>query len=515
MNFLNQSNLNNTSLHQEVLPERGWLILYVCFIGFILFYNLGHYPIRQWDESRLAVSAEEMYMNHNFLIPEIGGEPDSWNLKPPLMIWLQVISMKIFGWNEWAVRLPAAIATFSLCMLIFFFAKNWLKQPLIGFFAGLVLVTSNGFIDFHEARSGDYDALLTLFSTSSILFYFSFIESAKGNEQNKYLSIFFICITLGIYTKSVSILIFMPALLIYTICRNKLAIVLTKKWFYFGLVSSISAVLVYYLIREKLTPGYSQAVYENELGGRYLRTLENHKHEFLYYFKNLRGYQFKKWFWTLPFCFCLGLLSRDVIIRKVTLYAGLCTVIYFLIISSAKTKLQWYDMPLYPLMTLIIGVGFNQVFNFIILFISRFKKSWLMIIPFAVIVIAFVDPYKNISQKVSRQSELPWDEKLYQISHYLRHEIRTQKNLTGYKLYYDEYNLQLVFYTNILSRKGQVVEYINSMHNIKEGMKIIVDKEIIQNEIKEKFNCRVIDKFKGVEVYNILSPKQPIPENTP
>lgn len=138
-----------------------------------------------------------------------------------------------------------------------------------------------------------------------------------------------------------------------------------------------------------------------------------------------------------------------------------------------------------------------------------------MIIPFTVIVIAFIDPYKNISQKVSRKSEFPWNEKLYQISHYLRNQIRAEKDMTGYKLYYDEYNFQLVFYTNILARKKQEMEYINSLDKIREGMKIIVDKTTIQKGIKEKFNFTLIDKYKGVEVYHILSPKQPIPENTP
>lgn len=515
MNLLNQVNSDRTSLHQKVLPERLWLALYFGLTGFMLFYNLDYYPIRQWDESRLAVSAEEMYMNHSFLIPEVGGEPDGWNLKPPLMIWLQVLSMKIFGWNEWAVRLPAALATFLLCIIVFFFAKNRLKQPMIGFFAGLVLVTSNGFIDFHEARTGDYDALLTLFSTASIFLYFSFIESDEPDKRNKYLSCFFLCLTLGIYTKSVTILMFIPAFLVYTISRNKISFVFNSSRFNWGLGLTFIIVLTYYLIREKLTPGYLQAVYDNELGGRYFKTLDNHNHEFLFYFKNIQGHQFKKWFWTLPMSFLLGVISKDELIKKVTLYAGLCAMIFFLIISSAQTKLQWYDMPLYPLMALIIGVGFNQIFNLLVFSISKLNKTWLMIIPFVVIVIAFVDPYKNISKKVSRKSELPWDEKLYQISHYLRYQILTEKNMDDYKLYYDEYNLQLVFYTNILARKKQNVEFINNFDNIREGTKIIVDKVIIQNKIKEKFNLMLIDKFKEVEVYRVLSIKNSISENAP
>lgn len=73
---------------------------------------------------------------------------------------------------------------------------------------------------------------------------------------------------------------FMPALLVYTICRSKIATVLGNKHLYIGLISSVTVVLAYYLLREKLMPGYLQAVCDNELGGRYLKTLESHKHSF-------------------------------------------------------------------------------------------------------------------------------------------------------------------------------------------------------------------------------------------
>ncbi|UOQ78563.1 hypothetical protein MUN84_08455 [Hymenobacter sp. 5516J-16] len=63
-------------------------------------------PIYLWDESRVAVNAAEMALNNNWLVAHFEGQPDLWNTKPPLLLWLQVLSIKLFGFNEVAIRLP-------------------------------------------------------------------------------------------------------------------------------------------------------------------------------------------------------------------------------------------------------------------------------------------------------------------------------------------------------------------------------------------------------------------------
>ena len=74
----------------------AWFYLFAFVLAvFPLFVHLGSFPIQIWDESRLALNAQEMYFNHNFLVTYCYGSPELWNTKPPLMIWAQVLSMKI------------------------------------------------------------------------------------------------------------------------------------------------------------------------------------------------------------------------------------------------------------------------------------------------------------------------------------------------------------------------------------------------------------------------------------
>ena len=101
------------------------------FIIFLLvalpiFSHLDSYPIRVWDESRLANNAYEMYRNHNFLVSYFYGSPDMWSTKPTLLIALQALFMEVIGVNELSVRLPIAFATLLLCFSIFYFLKRCL-----------------------------------------------------------------------------------------------------------------------------------------------------------------------------------------------------------------------------------------------------------------------------------------------------------------------------------------------------------------------------------------------------
>ena len=55
------------------------------------------------DEGRYSVIASEMIETSNWLVPQLWYVPHLD--KPPLTYWAVAASMKLFGRNEWAVRL--------------------------------------------------------------------------------------------------------------------------------------------------------------------------------------------------------------------------------------------------------------------------------------------------------------------------------------------------------------------------------------------------------------------------
>ena len=70
---------------------------------------LGHPALWEPDEGRYAEIAREMLLTRDYVTPR-----DNWVRyfeKPPLVYWTEALSLKLFGPNEWAVRLPAALST--------------------------------------------------------------------------------------------------------------------------------------------------------------------------------------------------------------------------------------------------------------------------------------------------------------------------------------------------------------------------------------------------------------------
>lgn len=130
----------------DLLRLRGvavwWWLPLVPMAWFSLFWRLGAQPLQNWDEARMAVNAAEMLRNRHWLVTHFQGQPDLWNTKPPLLVWLQALSLNTFGYSEWAVRLPTAMAALALTALVAAFARRWLGGPLAGLLAGLALLSS-------------------------------------------------------------------------------------------------------------------------------------------------------------------------------------------------------------------------------------------------------------------------------------------------------------------------------------------------------------------------------------
>ena len=505
--------------------KNNWTYLLVLLLLFIpLFQHLGSLTIRIWDESRLAINAYEMYHNGNFLIPTFNGEPDMWNTKPPLMIWLQVLSMKLFGIEELTLRLPSALAALFTGIALLLLSVRYLKNFWFGFICVLVLVTSNGYMDAHAARTGDYDTLLVLFLTVASFSLFAFLETAK----NKYLYFFYISLTLALLTKSSAALMILPGLFIYVLIKKKILFLLKNKHFYAGLVGFVVIGGGYYFLREIYNPGYINAVLKNEFGGRFLESIEGHKHSFWYYYENLINNRFKEWILLIPCGIFVGAISKDKRIKNVTLFSTIIAITFFLIISLAQTKLYWYDLPLYPFLSVLASVFIYFIFSFLKdeKRISHYLKY--NVIPFVFLFLLFIMPYKQVINKTYKQVEYSWDEDFYRINYYLRDILKGKRDVDNFTILYDGYLAHTLFYLNLLNEKGKNISLnilnenvgdisvlnekgknISYKRNeaVKAGEIILTFQDEIKKFLEEKYCLNVIEEYYNIKVYEILAEK--------
>ncbi|MFN5621315.1 MAG: ArnT family glycosyltransferase, partial [Flavobacteriales bacterium] len=174
---------------------------------FLLFGHIEKLPLRQYDEARQAINAMEMLHSGNWLVTSYDHEPETWNTKPPLLIWLQASFMAVLGPTELAVRLPSAFAALMTGFLLWFFAKRHLNREYLGLLAAGILFTTACYVRLHGTRTGDFDALLTLFTTWAGISLWLFVE----RQERKFLIPFFVAWTLGVFTNGIAARLFAPA----------------------------------------------------------------------------------------------------------------------------------------------------------------------------------------------------------------------------------------------------------------------------------------------------------------
>jgi 4-amino-4-deoxy-L-arabinose transferase-like glycosyltransferase len=186
-----------------------------------LFFSTHHLMINdvmEWDEARNAVNAYEMYHRADFINLYYAGEPDTWNAKPPLFIWLVVMGYKVFGFNELALRLPSVLS--SLVFFYFYFKLIKLKSnDITAFISCLILLGCNAIITRHIGTSGDFDALLICLLTGATYYFIRFIDF--GERSSIYLAAIFA--GLAFYTKGTASLLYVPGWLLYLLIRRKAA----------------------------------------------------------------------------------------------------------------------------------------------------------------------------------------------------------------------------------------------------------------------------------------------------
>lgn len=451
--------------HQSQLNGHIISILFIAFCLFVFFFRLDSPTIRMWDESREAMKALEMSLNGNYLVPHFNGQPDMWSTKPPLVAWLITIAMKFFGYNSFSVRLPSAIAAALTTLCIFYFGKIYFRRTGAGFICGMVLLTSIGFISEHVARTGDRDALLTLGITLYSLAFFLYLNLAKS-KQIYCLTGMTIGLIIAVLTKGIAGFFGVPAIIIYAVYTRKIRQIVFSRSTYYVILAVIGTVSSYYFLRELYNPGFLNAVFQNEVL-RGLVVLENHKGGPLFYLTELR-YGFFPWLYFLPLVW-LVFFSQHEEIKKFVIFGVIYILSFITVISVAKTKLPWYEAPVYPIASLVAGaiifVVISQMFVFIQnrWNISNYLKS--IIVGIVLCVVFFYPFYKAFYQTIYISQGIIYDwsrpSPILMYGDYFKALFAEYPSLQELMVIKEEsYNAHLDFYAAVERTNGRAVEIL-------------------------------------------------------
>jgi 4-amino-4-deoxy-L-arabinose transferase-like glycosyltransferase len=468
---------------------------------FIHFYINSRVPIRIWDEAVYANNAIEMNESGELFILQSNQGVQLYNTKPPLAIWLQSISIELFGINEMAIRLPTLLALIGIVLAIIFFIRKVNKGTWLGVLVVSVLLTSRGFMGNHVGSTGDLDAILAFWSTLFALLLFDLLidsSRVKLKGRLRLLGFFFIG---GFMTKSTAMFLILPSLFVCLLVSKKLKYLIWNKQTVLVFSACISCVCAYYFYMERLVPDYIEKVWFSEVERFYKDIMSWHVQPWNFYFKNLL-HRFWPWIVAWVPLAIIAIKSKEKSLSWLSLYSTIHVTGYLLFISIPSIKLEWYDAPIYPFLAIAAGIGLFEIAKFI-----KFKfgqKGEIIYLSLFLLLVGLMYLYiispKNSEPLIDLEKEGSFINKSFQNKNF-------KKCIVVMEVEHPEHYEQLYFY--IKKYKKEVNAEISITPTIKTLVPndtVFVCQKLKIDSIMANFNFETISQQNGCLQIRILGP---------
>lgn len=478
------------------------ITLVLMMIVFPLFYNLSSTHLHMWDESRYAVNAIEMQHSSNPLIVTFNNKSDWWNSKPPLSVWIQSFSLKLFGLTEFGVRFPSGMAALLCFGLLIVFSIKILKNYSLGIISALTLVSTTGIIRYHVSRTGDVDALFVLLVVFYSLSFFTLLLKTSEKKTTCFL-LFSIGLILAYLTKGIAAFIPLPGLLLYAIVQKKITFLFSAWQFYISIFLVLIFVVGYYSLRNYYDPGYINAVLENELG-MFAKKSAWKNREFLFYFKGLINIYFYPFAYFLPLSIVSIYYTKNKIIKDIMLFSLIFSISFISIHSLSHTGNEWYDAPAYPFLSLLFASLIYVLYENIKKYIefAFLPKNMIFII---IVCLIFVFPYiKILESTISKEKYIyePELEGMFMKKLSIENPSLKEYTVCCSNLFSD----QVRFYTFAYNKKGACIR-LEEAFNFKVGEIVLACQTKNINAISHNYQYQIIETWNQCQLFLITGRK--------
>lgn len=185
-------------------------------ISVFFFLGIGNTHLFDWDEINFAESAREMMSSGDYLRVQVNYEA-FWE-KPPFYFWLQVLSMKLFGINEFAARFPNALFGAIYLISIYLIGRKHFSARF-----GLIwaLIFCGSLLPNVYFKSGIIDPVFNYFIFISVYFMIRVISSENEGKRGLLALLSGLASGFSVITKGpVGFLLLGLALLVYLIIKK-------------------------------------------------------------------------------------------------------------------------------------------------------------------------------------------------------------------------------------------------------------------------------------------------------
>jgi 4-amino-4-deoxy-L-arabinose transferase-like glycosyltransferase len=157
--------------------------------------NLWALSINGWANTYYSAAVRSMASSwHNFLYASLDPSGIMTVDKPPLSLWVQALSVRVFGYHQLAVLIPQALMGVASVVLVYDLVRRRFGR-IGGFMGGLALALTP--ITVAVSRHNNPDALLVLCSVAAVWCAVRALES----RRTRWLVLAGVCVGLGFETK--------------------------------------------------------------------------------------------------------------------------------------------------------------------------------------------------------------------------------------------------------------------------------------------------------------------------
>ncbi len=284
--------------------------------------------------------------------------PPSGCISNPYFLWQIALSFKLFGVNEFTLRLPSVIMS-SLLVLIGYRSGKLLVNQQVGFYTGFLICTSFFLIEITSGRQMvDHNDVAFLFYTSASIW--SWVEYIHSKKK-------FWIILIGLFAGFAILCKWLVGLLvylgwgIYNIQIHRLQLIKYKEIFYSLLITFTIILPWQFLIFTRYPAEASQAFRYNAL--HFTEEIEGHGGAVWFYFNHFQDLYGKiAAYFVIPALIILFFKIKNRPMRAAFLALPIAVYLFF---TLASTKIPGYPFIVALPILLSFAVLLSLVFDLI------------------------------------------------------------------------------------------------------------------------------------------------------
>ena len=334
------------------------ILVFAYLLVYIL--PLGVRPVIIPDEARYAEIPREMITTGNWVSPHLNGL--RYFEKPVLGYWATAISMQLFGSNNFAMRLPSALAVGLTALGIFLLLRRVTRRPQTALNAAMIYLSMLGVFII-----GTFNVLDTLFSflltAAFIAFYYYFYET---DPKKRLLQLILLGVFCGAAFLTKGFLAFVLLAIViapFVIWQGRWQELYSRGWI--ALLAALVVIAPWSILVHLREPDYWHYFFWEEHVKRFAGEDAQHPEE-AWFFLMVLPALILPWITQLPVAL-KGLFNKKLPEHDDTgnlyKFSLLWFLIPFIFFSASHGKLPTYILPCTPPIAIMLAIGFEKYMN--------------------------------------------------------------------------------------------------------------------------------------------------------